>query len=205
MVRKSEVKWFPSAKGVKALDITRFEFAKARLRGLTLFRLKQSPGFKLVTEEFKQRVESACLNGFSFTKVWPLPLGVYWRDAEIEERKRRSKKLNLQGQSLILRFRPKDDRPSLPEEKQIKRYVKVLNELLTNQQSITDPYYGSVESYEFVDGDFRIFLSCPDVESLLDYLDDWIQKNDWAGEFHFVKRSGHIFDSKASETRIIVS
>lgn len=132
MVRKSEVKWFPSAKDVRALDITRFEFTKCRLRGLTLFRLKQSAGFKLVTEEFKKRVESACLNGFSFTKVWPLPPGVYWRDAEIEERKQRSKKLNLQGQSLILRFRPKKDRPTSPEETQIKRYVKELTELLIN-------------------------------------------------------------------------
>lgn len=204
MIRKSDIKWFPNLRNVRANDITRFEFTKSKLGGLSLFKLKQTPRFKLVSEEFKRRVEAACLNGFNFTKVWPLPPGVYWRDAQIEARRRGKTKLNLQGQSLILRFRPKKNRPSSQEEKQIKHYVDELTELLTNQQSLADPYNGSVETYELVDGDCRIFLSSPDVEYLLDYLDDWIQQNDWAGEFHFVKRSGHIFDSKAREIRVKV-
>ncbi len=75
--------------------------------GLSIFSLEQTPRFTLVTEEFKQRVEATGLNGFVFTKVWPLPPGIYWRDAQIEARRSAKKKLNLYGECLILRFRPK--------------------------------------------------------------------------------------------------
>ncbi len=203
-VRKAEIKWFSDAVGVRARDITRFEFHKSKLRGLSIFSLKQTPRFTLVTEEFKQRVEAAGLNGFAFTKVWPPPPGVYWRDAQIEARRSSKKKLDLFGESLILRFRPKSEGPTPKEKKQIHDYAAELNSLLTNQQSITDPYYGSVESVEFAEEDCRIFLSCPNVENLISYLNDWIQHIEWPGEFHMVKRFGNLFDTKAKETRVVI-
>jgi hypothetical protein len=58
---------------------------------------------------------------------------------------------------------------------------------------------------EFVDGDCRIFLSCPKVEALIEYLSEWIQSNDWPGEFHMVKRLGNLFDTKAKESRVVIN
>ena len=203
-VKQSDVRWFSDAVHLRANDIRRFEFYKSRLRGLSVFSLKQTPRFVLVTEEFKQRVEAARLNSFQFTKVWPLPPGTYWRDAKIEARRAATRKVDLYGESLILRFRPKNDRPSPKEKKRIHEFAAELNALLTCQQSITDPYYGSVESVEFVDGDCRIFLSCPKVEDLIDYVGTWINGNDWPGEFHYVKRFGNLFDTKAKESRITI-
>jgi hypothetical protein len=203
-VRKAEIRWFSDAVRVRARDIKRFEFTKSKLHGLSIFSLKQTPRFTLVTEQFKQRVEAAGLNGFAFTKVWPLPPRVYWRDAQIEARRSAKKKLGLFGESLILRFRPKSERPTPKEKKRIRNYAAELNSLLTNQQAISDPYYGTVESVEFVDGDCRIFLSCPTVEALIMYLIEWIQSNDWPGEFHIVKRLGNLFDTKAKEISVVI-
>jgi len=203
-VKKSMIKWFSDEVGISANDIKRFEFHKSRLRGLSLFQLKQTPQFVLVTEDFKQRVEAAALNGFQFTKVWPLPPGTYWRDAQIQARRAATRKLDLYGESLMLRFRPQNDRASPKEKKRVQEFADELNALLTTQQTITDPYYGSVEGTEFVKGDCRIFLSCPKVEDLIEYLGTWINGNDWPGEFHIVKRFGNLYDTKAKEKRIAI-
>jgi len=202
--RKSKIKWFDDAPRVSALDIKYFEFHQSRLRGLSLFSLKQTARFVLVTEEFKQRVEAAALNGFQFTKVWPLPPGTYWRDAQIQARRAATRKLDLYGESLMLRFRPKNDRASPKEKKRVQEFADELNALLTRQQTITDPYYGTVEGTEFVKEDCRIFLSCPKVEDLIEYLTTWINGNDWPGEFHIVKRFGNLYETKAKEKRIAI-
>ena len=61
-----------------------------------------------------------------------------------------------------------------------------------------------VEVIELVEGEGRIFLSCPHAKALMAYLQDWLDSSDWPGEFDVVLRTGNIFDQKAKERRIKV-
>ena len=202
-VKDSFIEWFSddAARENVALDITRYEFKKAKLKGHSIFRLKENQSEVMVTEAFKQRVEECGLNGFQFTKVWPLPPGVYWRDAQIQARRAKVKKLGLQGEALILRFRSANNEADAKEKRLIKSYEQQLNQLLVTQASLDAPYYGAIEAVEFSDDDCRIYLTCPKVEPLLELLHDWIHACKWPGEFHIVKRFGNLYDTKAKETR----
>ncbi|GAB5403268.1 MAG: hypothetical protein Aurels2KO_14990 [Aureliella sp.] len=186
------------------LRIKWFDFYKRKLQGKTIFRLAERPFEVYVTDEFKERVEAAALNGFHFIKVWPYPRNVDWRDEETKWRKKNSQELKLRGECLILRFRLAGATPTAKEKRLIKKYETELVDLLSNQTSVEDPYFGSFDASESVDGDHRIFISGPDVELLSEFLKGWIDANAWPGAFHMVKRKGHILDRQAKEERIVV-
>lgn len=186
------------------LRIKWYDFYKRKLQGKTIFRLAERPFEVYVTDEFKECVEAAALNGFHFIKVWPYPRNVDWRDEETKWRKKNSRELKLRGECLILRFRLAGATPTAKEKRLIKKYETELVDLLSSQTSVDDPYLGSFDASESVDGDHRIFISGPDVEKLAEYLSSWIESNIWPGEFHIVKRQGHILDRKAKEERIVV-
>jgi hypothetical protein len=202
-VRESDIKWF-TGENMVALNINRYEFHKTKLKGLSIFRLKEHHGTVMVTEALKRRVEECGLNGFVFTKVWPLPPGVHWGDARIQARRMKEKKLGLQGEALILRFRSESLKANAKEKRLINSYAEQLNELLVTQDSLNAPYFGAIDAVEFEDGDCRIFLTCPNVENLVKLLDNWIRSNDWPGEFHIVKRFGNLYDTKAKEKRVVI-
>ncbi len=157
-----------------------------------------------MTETFKRRVEECGLNGFHFIKVWPLPKGIDWRDLETAARKKRSTEYELTGETLILRFRLKGDKPTPAEKKKLLQYNEQLMDLLESQTSMDDPYDGSLDASEFNVGEYRIFLSCPSVDKLTDVLKEWINSNDWPNEFHIVQRRGHLMDTKAKVNRIVI-
>ncbi len=50
-----------------------------------------------------------------------------------------------------------------------------------------------------VDGEARLFLSCPDADALVDKLWPWIEALDWPREIHVVKRAGDMYDEDAPE------
>ncbi|MEQ1831091.1 MAG: hypothetical protein ABL921_34405 [Pirellula sp.] len=179
-----------------------YDFYKSKIKDLTIFRTPQYPFEILVTDTFKKRVEECGLNGFNFIKVWPLPKGVDWRDLETKARKNRSTEYKLTGETLILRFRLKGDKPTPTEKKKLAQYDEQLMDLLESQTSMDDPYDGSLDASEYNAGEYRIFLSCPSVDRLTEVLEDWMAANDWPNEFHIVKRWGHLMDTKAKEKRI---
>lgn len=187
-----------------ALGIDRYVFHKAKLRSMSIFRLKERPQEVMVTEVFRQRVETSGLNGFRFTKIWPLPPGVDWSDDEAQTSRARSRKHDLQGEALVLRFRPATDSVNTKEKRLINSYAKQLEELLELQTTLDSAYFGAVEAVEFAEEDCRIYLTCPKVEPLVKFLEKWIQSNSWSGAFHIVKRFGNLYDTKARETRIAI-
>ena len=83
-----------------AISIDYFSFNTKNLIDTTIFRVPENSNIKLVTDIFKERVESSCLNGFNFIPVWPLPEGTDWRMEEAARRKK-SNALKLVGESLI--------------------------------------------------------------------------------------------------------
>jgi len=62
-----------------AVDIDYFSFHRAKLDGLSIFRIPQMPVMTIVSDHFVQRVLDSGLLGFSFTKIWPLARGTRWR------------------------------------------------------------------------------------------------------------------------------
>lgn len=142
-----------------AISIDYFSFNTKNLIDTTIFRVPENSNIKLVTDIFKERVESSCLNGFNFIPVWPLPEGTDWRMEEAARRKK-SKAVKLVGESLILRLRLKKPQPS-PKEKRLASDIEqsLRSELHVN--SLEQRYWGSVEVTEFEDGEYRVFCSCP--------------------------------------------
>ncbi|MFN9508590.1 MAG: hypothetical protein ACK6AO_06255 [Planctomycetota bacterium] len=183
-----------------AVSIEYFSFKDASLRDTTIFRVPENSNVKLVTDIFKERVESSCLNGFNFIPVWPLPEGTDWRMEEAKRRKK-NKAVKLVGESLILRLRLKKPKPS-PNEKRLASDIEQSLRSTLKVSSLKERYWGSVEVAEFEDGEYRIFCSCPDVDQIAGHLSDWLESVPWENDFDIVKRYGNLFDKKAKEKRI---
>jgi len=183
-----------------AVSIEYFSFKNASLRDTTIFRVPENPNIELVTNAFKERVESSCLNGFNLIPVWPLPEGADWRMEEAARRKK-SKSLKLVGESLILRLRLKKPKPS-PKEKGLAADIENSLRTVLKVTSLEQPYWGSIEVTEFEDGECRIFCSCPSADQIIELLSDWFKAVSWENDFDIVKRNGNLFDKKAKEKRI---
>jgi|688.fasta_scaffold205029_2 hypothetical protein len=185
-----------------ALDVPYFVFRKSKLKDATLFRIAELPSSYFVTNLFKERVESAGLNGMNFIPVWPLPEGSDWRSDEAK-RDRKSKLVQLAGQSLILRLRLRKPKPSVSEKKLASEIEESLAKKL-RVLSLSAPYLGTIEISEFEDGEFRVFCTCPRCDELALYLSDWLEDVPWDYDFDIVKRYGNLYDQKAKEKRITI-
>lgn len=193
----------PGANGV-ALDIKRYSFREESLSYLSIFRLREHPQTLYVTDTFRNRVEDAGLNGFDFIKVWPLSEGTDWQSEQRKARRKSKDAVQLNGESVILRFRLQSNNANPDEQRKFDSYVEQLYGFLGSDFSIEAPYRGMVEVVELVEGEGRIFLSCPHAKELMAYLQDWLDSSDWPGEFDVVVRTGNIFDHKAKERRVKV-
>lgn len=203
-VKRSKVAWWGLGRP-DAIDIKWFAFNEQKLRGLTIFKLREWTTPVFVTQAFRDRVEECGLNGFHFVKVWPYPRGVEWRQEEAKARRARAKKKgDLRGETLILRFRLAGTKPTATEKRLMKRFTEELITTLAGENTLTAPYYGTLESVELDRGEWRMFLSCGSVEKLATYLDSWLKACPWPGQLHIVKRRGHLFDGKAKEERIAI-
>lgn len=185
-----------------ALDIDYFAFKPSALRGAAIFRVREHPNIYLVTDAFKARVEQAGLNGFHFIKVWPLPRGASYRQDEIA-RRRKSKSVKLEGEAVIIRSRLSRPMPTA-REKKLANSLKTTIQRKLRVRSVTDAYYGSVESAEFAAGEFRLFCSCPSAEKLAAFLMAAIKRAEWDGEVTVTTRQGNLYDKKAKEKRVSV-
>ena len=183
-----------------AISIDYFSFNTTNLIDTTIFRVPENPNIELVTDVFKERVESSCLNGFSFIPVWPLPEGTDWRMEEAKRRKN-NKAAKLVGESLILRLRLRKPKPS-PNERRLASDIEQSLRSTLKVSSLKERYWGSVEVAEFEESEYRIFCSCPDVDQLAGHLSDWLESVPWENDFDIVKRYGNLFDKKAKEKRI---
>jgi hypothetical protein len=181
-------------------SIKYFSFKNESLSDTTIFRVPENPNIELVTDVFKERVESSCLNGFNFIPVWPLPEGTDWRMEEAKRRKK-NKAGKLVGESLILRLRPTKPKPSQDEKRLASDIEQSLRSTL-KVSSLKERYWGSVEVAEFEEGEYRIFCSCPNADQLAEHLSDWLKSVPWENDFDIVKRYGNLFDKKAKEKRI---
>jgi hypothetical protein len=193
-----------------AVEVEYFAFYKTKLRGLSIFRIVDLPNCTLVTDAFVKRVHDHGLNGFHFVKVWPFPANVNWRLEEVKRRRKSGQKVRtkkgpkeVKGNTVVVILILKQNRPSRAEKKQIARFEDELDAQLA-VPSLDAPYFGSLEGDDKVAGEYRLFLSCPDANQLVEKLRPWLIGLDWPGDFHVIKRYGTLHDEDAPEELVVL-
>lgn len=177
-----------------ATNIDYFAFDRDKLKGLSIFRIHQQPMEVIVSDLFVQRVNECGLNGFNFVKTWPFPKGTDWR-TEGRNKVRQIMSDDLKKHSLVLIFRFD---PS--KKNQYRKLVAAFENQLDAQlavSSIDTPFFGWYEGIDTVDDEFRLFLSCPDVDLLEQKLQPWLEHLDWHTQIQIIKRFGGMHDRDA--------
>lgn len=183
----------------RAGSIDYYAFHTERLAGLSIFRIRQHPIEAFVTYEFVRRVYESGLNGFEFTKVWPLPKGTNWRRLRSTAKPEINPLRELKCHSLIVVLPVKGKKPDAKERRAIKKLEDELDAQLVIH-SLDAPYFGSYEGSEKPPGEFRMFLSCPDADRLEEKLRPWFTHLEWPDTIRVAKRYHEYCDEDVPET-----
>ena len=181
-----------------ATTIDYFAFDSTKLVEMTIFRIRELPMSVLVTNEFVSRVEFFGLNGFSFTKIWPLPPNVNWREKTTSDARRMRDQLKRQTLVLILKRTCEAG-----ESTKIADFEDSLDRKLRPVSLSTD-YRGSYEGHDNNVGKYRMFFSCPDADKLLDYLKLEIKGLEWPSGVTVCRRYGRMCESDAREKTTVI-
>ena len=178
------------------VEVKHFVFHPTRLAGLSVFRIYELGGDVFVTDQFVERVQQTGLNGFNFLKVWPISPSVNWR---MQNRAtERAVRQQVAGHTLVLILMLTGSKPNPAEKKLFKRLEDELDAQLA-VTSMDAPYFGCYQGHDVVDGELRMFTSCPDVDILETKLEPWLMTFDWPGRVYMIKRYGEIHDEDARE------
>jgi len=208
--RKSVIEW-PNKQHVTAMDIERFECFADRMATLSIFRIVETPASTYVTQSFVDRVHQHGLQGFNFIKLWPLPEGRTWQDeARANHKKNRRidgkvRSAPVKGNSVVIMLAGAGAKPSKKEKQQLAELMNELDALLHDPKAKPDaPYWGSLEGDDHADGEYRLFVSCPNADRLFEKLQPWLADLDWEGCVRVLKRYGEYTDPTCREEMIAV-
>lgn len=184
-----------------AMGVEYFSFHQEKLAGTSIFRIFEWPMKVIVTDEFVKRVQTHGLNGFDFAKIWPFEKGVNWEAQPAMETYEAADKVELKQNTLVIILPLKGKKPDKDEKKIIKRLGSELDAQLVIT-SLDAPYFGSYEGDDTVNQEFRMFLSCPDVDALMNKLEPWLKGLAWPSKATVLKRYGNLHDEDAEEKRM---
>lgn len=196
-IKKSKCKFWCDPP-TTAVSIDYFAFHEKKLAGRSVFRIIERPIMTIVTDQFVKRVHEAGLNGFQFNKIWPFPPGVNWERQAVKQRRKTLKAQKFRDNTLVIMLSLAGAKPKAKE----KKYIKSLEDDLNAQLTVTTldaPYFGSYEGSDIVDGEFRMFLTCPDADALERKLLPWLQAIDWPTEIYVMRRYGDMDDPDVPE------
>jgi hypothetical protein len=204
---KSEIRWLSDKHTFdQVFEIDRYECYAERMAGLSIFRLVQRPSRTFVTQVFVDRVRQQELQGFHFIKVWPLPDRVSWRELDKEERKKKVQVKTkrgpkpVKGNTVVLRLPIAKAKPSKAEKDRLAKLMDEIDALLNDLAAKpTDPLLGSLEGDDVVEGELRLFLSCPNADALVERLRPWLKSLSWHGGVKVLKRYGEMNDANCPE------
>lgn len=179
---------------IRALSIDYFSFHQELLMNLSIFRIYEWPTAILVTNKFVEKVHESGLNGFQFKKVWPLPIGSRWQVYN----KKPYDSHKLKKHTLVIALILSKNKPTANENKQIKKIENELDSLLS-VSNINDFYFGSYEGHDLVEGEYRMFVNCPNVDLLEKKVFTWMSNLEWSGKFRAIKRYGKMNEINAVE------
>ena len=206
----SEIQW-PDEKRVCAVDIRRYECRPETINGLSIFRLVEKPAAVYVTQAFVDRVIGHGLQGFHFIKLWPLPVGVSWRDEDRVQRKRAQQVTTTKGQTptkantVVLLFPIAKAKPSKAEKESLATLRDEIDRLLYNPSAQSNAaLIGNLEGDDYHDGSIRVFLSCPDANALIDKLRPYLKGVISDRPIKVLKRYGEFTDTNCREEYVEV-
>jgi hypothetical protein len=201
--RRSQILWLKEP--IKAMEILSYEFIAEKLQSFSIFRIPEQVAPEYVTNSFVDRAAARGLRGFSFQLVWPVPPGVDWRTLRKQQSQQQQTEGLPAGQTvkgntveIRLTLADKDSEGTLVDKQAVKELVDELNASLTDPDSDA-PAVGFVEWPEYVPGECRIPISCPDADALAEKLKPWINRLKWPNGFEVAKRYGYYVDRKARE------
>ena len=89
--------------------------------------------------------------------------------------------------------------PKRVEKDQADKIVGELGALLFDtDQRDAEGYFGNVEDHEFVDYEYRVYLSSLDCSRLIEKIRVYLEKLPWEGKFQVVKRFG-VYDDVSAQ------
>ncbi len=204
---RSEIQWM-SAKHTfdQIFEINRYECLAEKMAGLSIFRLVERSSFTYVTQAFVDRANKHGLQGFHFIKLWPLPKGVSWRDEYRKEWKKEAQvetkrgRTPVKGNTVVLMLPIAKAKASKAEKERLSKFMDEIDALLYDPVAKrNDPCFGSLEGDEHVEGELRLFLSCPDADALVENLRPWLKTLSWDGGVKVLKRYGEYVDAGCRE------
>ena len=176
-----------------AIDIRYFSFKENVIEDHSIFRFIEDPMRLVVTDQFVKIVRDNKLTGFHFDKIWPLPEASYWRDYK-EDEDTSEKELNGNTVIITLNFSTQSRLES--KKNLISKSEDALDRVLAVKE-IDDKYYGTYEGHDVVDNQYRIFISCPNADELIEKLSsDWLKDLNYAN-VQLYKRLGGMYDEDA--------
>jgi hypothetical protein len=173
-------------------DIDFFSFDVSKIRNHAIFRLRELPMSLFVTREFVEKVETLGLQGFDFTKVWPLPRGTNWR-TKTENEKTEIEQLRQNTLVLVL-----DTSGVTDSDRRIENFEYEVDSLL-QPSTLNEEYFGVYEGHDQFADEYRMFLSCPDPDRLLGHLLPKIRGLNWPNEIKAYRRYGRIHQTNVKE------
>lgn len=184
-----------------AIDVYNYVFYKDRIKDLTIFRIFEEPMNVFVTDVFVNKVLDSGLNGFQFKKVWPIPNNEDWKSFNNKLPDKKQGSIELRKYTLIIILNLCNKKPNKSENKLIKTLENHIDNIL-QIRTINEKYYGHYEGSDIVNNEYRMFLSTPNVDSLINKLLPSINSLDWENQVLLVKRYGEIYDTEAKEAII---
>jgi hypothetical protein len=163
--------------------------------------MEKYPGHCFATDEVARRIRAAKLEGFEFRKFWPLPgeINSHLQECHDDLTEQPSVETRpIKGNTVVIRLALEGDNPTEQEKSRFEEIADELDGILVNPRR-NAKYFGSLENLEFVPGEARYFLSCPDADELAKKLKPWIKKLDWPGQKYLLKRFGEFVDPDATE------
>ena len=191
-VNASRLTW-ASSKQTQAMAIEYFAFDPQKVAELTIFRIRQRRTDVFVTSTFVDAVKASGLAGFEFIKVWPLSADSDWRMLhKIERRKRVDQKRH----SLAVMFSAPRDQA---EEARLDAFKTKMDAKLM-PATLDAAYVGTLSGSDVVDGECRLFFTCPDADRMFDVIQQDLADLGWARWLSVMRRYGELFDPEAKET-----
>ncbi|MCI0742248.1 MAG: hypothetical protein L0Y72_24710 [Gemmataceae bacterium] len=204
---KSEFQWIGEKRTFNdILDINHYEFIADKVTGLSIFRLVERCANTYVSQMFVDRVKQHGLQGFHFTKLWPLPKEQNWQaDAdrewkeELEVQTSKGRKSAI-GNTVVILLTIVGKKPNKAEKARVAKLMDEIDSLLYSPDARADaPLLGSLEGDDHVEGEIRLFLSCPDADALVAKLRPFLQTLSWKGEVKVLKRYGEYVATNCRE------
>lgn len=201
--KRSEISWYEDDPDL-ASTVTRYVCLPDKMAGLSIFSIPEASTSTFVTQAFVDRVRLHRLQGFRFIKLWPLPAGVNYQEEDRAETEGNLTvdtprgRVPIKGNTVVIRLGTAKAKANKAEKDRLATFMDELDGLLYEPRPEA-PYFGSLEGDDRVDGELRLFLSCPDANVLLDRLRPWLKTLSWNGRVSVMKRFGEMTDLNCRE------